>query len=121
VEKQIAREAAISLASERLDSVERGVAAPLKMFVEIFLKNILPGRTTLLVSASRKKRDLHKRRTRCGSRRKKIENNSKFPLTAKSKSLQCSSRKTSGGARKSIQFFQLQGLQIELNLVPTMK
>jgi hypothetical protein len=42
-------------------------------------------------------------------------------LTAESETLQCPSRNESGFAEKTANwFFQLLGLQIELNLVPTM-
>jgi hypothetical protein len=51
----------------------------------------------------------------------KVEESSKFPLTARREPLRFSSRHKAGLLLKQqSRFFQLLGLQIELNLVPTM-
>jgi hypothetical protein len=51
----------------------------------------------------------------------KVEENSKYPLTSERNSILFTSRSESGVARKTSDwFFQRLGLQIELNLVPTM-
>jgi hypothetical protein len=49
-----------------------------------------------------------------------LKNNSKIPLTAFRKSIRFPSRQTSGSRPKAVLFFQILGLQIALNLVPTM-
>jgi hypothetical protein len=84
-------------------------------------KKRLPGSECLIVSAPRHQTGLKlRRRESAGS--EKVEENSKFPLTAERHPLKFLSRCKVGFAANTAKnwFFQLLGLQIELNLVPTM-
>jgi hypothetical protein len=85
-----------------------------------FSKKRLPGSECLIVSAPRHPTGCRlRRRENAGS--EKVEESSKFPLTAKRQPLRFPSRCKAGLLpTQQKRFFQLLGLQIELNLVPTM-
>jgi hypothetical protein len=86
-----------------------------------FQKKRLPVGECLIVSAPRHPTGCKPRR-RENAGREKVEENSKFPLTAELEPLRFPSRCKAGLLpTQQNWFFQLLGLQIELNLVPTMK
>jgi Skp family chaperone for outer membrane proteins len=84
------------------------------------LKKRLTEQSETLKSTPRKKRRERTKRKRSERRPKKIEEIRNSRLTDQNEPIQCTSRSEKRGCSKEHQFFQLLGLQIELNLVPTM-